>query len=120
MEIFQKILISAISLLLLGLGLKSMFNPRSMIQNFSVTPDGAAGLNTMRGVIGGFFLGSFAMLITGLIREETIWFLPVAILLAAVAMGRLIGLVVDGFHKNVVPPLVLEIVMIGFLIWPGI
>lgn len=108
-------LVILICVMLFGLGVKSMFTPKSMTQNFSIQPEGIAGLNTIRGVIGGFFIASLSMLITGLVTGQNVWFLAVAILLGVVAVGRLIGLIADGFEKSVVPPLLVEMVMVGIL-----
>ena len=55
-------LIGLMGLMLFGLGMKSMFAPKSMVKNFAVEPVGASGLNTSRGMIGGFFLASVVML----------------------------------------------------------
>ncbi len=116
MEITIKVLIGVISLMMFGLGMMSMFAPKKMIGNFSIEPVGSAGLNTIRGVIGGLFIGSLAMLLAGFATGETIWFLVVAVLLGAVAVGRLVGVAFDGVDKSVVPPLVLEFVMVAILV----
>lgn len=116
MLIVVNILIALICLALFVLGMMSMFAPKRMVNNFSIQPDGAAGLNTIRGVIGGLFVAGVTMLLAGLATGETIWFLAVAILLGAVALGRIVGIVRDGFEKSVAPPLVLEFAMIAILL----
>jgi hypothetical protein len=75
-------------------------------------PIGPAGLSTIRSVIGGLFLASVTMLVIGL----TLGFIAVAILLSVVAFGRIVGIVSDGFDKAVVPPLVVELVIIAVLV----
>lgn len=47
---------------------------------------------------------------------QTIWFLSIAILLGAVAVGRFVGIAFDGFDRVVIPPLVVELVMVSVLI----
>ena len=79
-------------------------------------PDGVAGLSTIRGLIGGFFLACVSMLALGLASYETIWFLAVAILMGVVVIGRVVGIVADGFDKAVVPPLIVEQVIGGVLV----
>ena len=49
-------------------------------------------------------------------RHETTWFLAVAILMAAAALGRIVGIAIDGFDKAVLPPLVIELVIGGVLL----
>ncbi len=116
MTLILQVLVGVVSVMMLGLGMASMFAPKMMLENFSVEPDGARGLNTIRGVIGGLFLGCVAMLLTGLATGATLWFLAVAIVLGAVVVGRLIGLVIDGFDTQLVPPIVLELVMVAVLL----
>ncbi len=89
-----------------------MFAPRSMVDTLAVGPEGPAGLNTMRGFLGGLFVGSSIVLATGLATGNTTFFLAVATVMSAVVVGRLIGIAVDGFDKKVVFPLVLEVVMV--------
>ncbi|MEM7417790.1 MAG: hypothetical protein AAF389_20035 [Gemmatimonadota bacterium] len=105
-----------VAVALFGLGAKTVFAPTSMLDNFGIDPRGPVGLNTLRGVIGGLFFGATAMLVSGLATEDPTWFFAAAQLLTAVAAGRLLGLAVDGFEKTVIPPLVLETVMIAILV----
>ncbi|MDA4846065.1 DUF4345 family protein [Hoeflea poritis] len=116
MELTFQILVGAAALMLAGLGTMSMFAPKRMVGNFAIEPIGTAGLSTIRSVIGGLFLASVALLAIGLATGQTFGFLAVAILLGVVAFGRIVGIVSDGFDKAVIPPLVVEIVMIGVLV----
>ena len=116
MTTLVQVLLGVIALMTLGLGAKSMFAPKSMLDNFAVDPRGKAGLNTIRGVIGGLFIALMSMVVTGLVTGETLWFLAVAIVLGVVAAGRVVGLAADGFEKAAVPPLVLESVMVAVLV----
>lgn len=116
MELPLRILIGLLCIPLTALGIRSMFVPKSMGEAQAIAPDGAAGLNTIRGLIGGFFLGCVAMLVLGLTTGDTLWFLSVAILMGIIAIGRLVGIGVDGFDKAVAPPLLVELVIVGVLI----
>lgn len=116
MEFTLQILVFLVTLMLAGLGTMSMFAPRRMIKNFAIEPIGIAGLSTIRSVIGGLFLASVVMLVVGLMSGETLGFLAVAILLGVVAFGRIVGIVTDGFDKAVIPPLVVELVIIIVLL----
>ena len=57
MELILQILVGLTTLLLMALGTMSMFAPRRMVANFALEPIGKAGLNTIRSLMGGLFLG---------------------------------------------------------------
>lgn len=116
MELIIQTLVGLAALMLTGLGIMSMFAPRKMVGNFAIEPIGTAGLSTIRSVIGGLFLSSVALLAVGLLQGQTILFVAVAAILGIVAIGRLVGIVTDGFDKAVVPPLLVEIVMVTVLL----
>lgn len=116
MELILQIFVAMAGVMLLGLGTMSMFAPRRMSKNFAIAPIGTAGLSTIRSVIGGLFIASVAMLAFGLFTGQTLGFVAVALLLGVVAFGRAVGIVTDGFDKAVVPPLVVELLIIGVLL----
>jgi len=93
-----------------------MFAPKSMFEILAVEPQGGAGLNTIRGFLGGLFIGSSIVLATGLVTGNTTFFLAVAMTMSVVVIGRCIGIAMDGFEKKVVSPLVAEIVMVAVFI----
>lgn len=117
MDMTLQILVSLATFLLSTLGLMSMFAPQKMVANFSLEPVGNAGMNTIRSVMGGLFLASVFMLLQGLLTGDTESYFFVAIIMIAVAIGRLVGLIFDGFNKAVIPPLVLEIVIAAVLMF---
>ena len=41
---------------------------------------------------------------------------PFSSVLAAVALGRVVGLVADGLEKKAIPPILVEFVMVGILV----
>jgi hypothetical protein len=116
MELIIQSLVGLAALMLTGLGVMSMFAPRKMVGNFAIEPIGTAGLSTIRSVIGGLFLSSVALLAVGLLQGQTILFVAVAAILGIVAIGRIVGIITDGFDKAVVPPLLVEIVMVTILL----
>jgi len=116
MENILQILVGLAGLMLLGLGTMSMFAPKRMIKNFAIEPIGVAGLSTIRAMIRGLFLASVALVISGLLTRETLAFVAAAIVLGAVAIGRVVGIVADGFDKTVLPPLLVELVIIAVLL----
>jgi hypothetical protein len=116
MDLIYQIMVGAPTLMLLGLGTVSMFAPSRMTKNFALEPVGVAGLSTIRSVIGGLFLSSVALLIIGFVTAQPQAYVAVAILLGVVALGRVVGLLADGFVKDVIPPLVVELVLIAALL----
>lgn len=116
METTLNIFVILATIMLSGLGIMSMFAPRRMVANFAIEPVGTAGLSTIRSVIGGLFLASVALLVIGLTTGQTLGYVAVAILMAVVAIGRIVGILADGFDKAVLPPLVAELVIIAVLI----
>jgi len=116
MDILLQILVGLATVMLLGLGTMSMFAPRRMLKNFALEPIGVAGLSTVRSVVGGLFLTSVLLLSYGLASGQTEGFLVIALLMGVVAVGRVVGLIADGFDKAVIPPLIVELVIIAVLV----
>ncbi len=70
MQMTLKILVGLIALLMAFMGLNVMLNPADAAQQFAVTPEGIAGLSTLRGDIGGMFVTSTVLLALGLWRGQ--------------------------------------------------
>ncbi|NOD62820.1 MULTISPECIES: DUF4345 family protein [unclassified Ruegeria] len=116
MDTTLNIFVILATIMLSGLGIMSMFAPRRMVANFAIEPVGTAGLSTIRSVIGGLFLASMVLLVIGLTTGQTLGYVAVAILMGVVAVGRIVGILADGFDKAVLPPLVVELVIIAVLL----
>ena len=116
MEAVLKGLVGLSCLFLVGLGAKTMFAPKSMVGLLAVQPDGPAGRNTMRGFLGGLFMGSSIVRAPGLATGNTTFFLAVATVMGVGVAGRLLGIAVDGFDKRVLFPLVVELVMVTIFV----
>jgi len=116
MEIVFQGLVALSCLFLAGLGTRTMFVPRSMVNILAVEPETPAGLNTVRGFLGGLFIGSSIVLATGLVTGNRTFFLAVAMIMSVVIVGRLVGIAVDGFDKKVIVPLVAEMVMVTIFV----
>jgi hypothetical protein len=63
---------------------------------FALFPYGNAGDNTLRGDLGGLFLGSALFALAGAIRSEGRWLTVPALFLGFIVLGRLTSLVFDG------------------------
>lgn len=116
MEIVLQVLVAISCLFLVFLGARTMFAPHSMVAIIAIKPEGAAGLNTMRGFLGGLLIGSSIVLTAGLVTGNTIFFLAVATVMGTVIIGRLIGIAIDGFDKKMTFPLIAEIIMVTIFI----
>jgi hypothetical protein len=111
-----QVLVGLMALLFLGLALNFLFNPLGGAAQFAVQPEGILGLNSIRGDFGGLFLGGAILLIVGLLRREGAWLLAVAVLMGSIALGRLLGFVLDGFAGNNLPAFILEVVFVAVLV----
>ena len=117
MQIAIKIIVGLMALLFTLMGLNLMFNPESALVQFGVEAAGMHGLSTLRGDLGGMFLGAAVMLGWGVLRGRTTLFLAVAVLMGAIAFGRVIGFVADGANGQVIMPFVVELVMVVVLVF---
>ena len=116
MQIAIKIVVGLIALLLLVMGVNAMLAPLDAAANFGLVPEGIVGLSTMRGDIGGMFVTGGVLLALGILRGETLWFLAAALLMGLIALGRLIGFVVDGVEQSVLVPLIFELVFVAIFV----
>ncbi|MDH3641800.1 MAG: DUF4345 family protein [Gammaproteobacteria bacterium] len=117
MQIAIKIVVGLMALLFTLMGLNLMFNPESAPVQFGIEAAGMHGLSTLRGDLGGMFLGAAVMLGWGVLRGRTTLFLAVAVLMGAIAFGRIIGFVADGANGQVIMPFIVELVMVVVLVF---
>lgn len=96
MELALKVIVGLFALLFLFMGVGFMFDPGSNAAGLGLTPLGEHGLNTLRGDLGGLFIGSTLLLALGVLQRKGEWLLAVAVLMVVIAMGRLVGFVLDG------------------------
>ena len=96
MALTLQILAGLFAVLFIVMGAGFLFDPMSNAASVAVTPVAEHGLNTLRGDLGGLFIGSALLISLGLIRRRRDWLLAVAILMLCIAGGRVIGFIVDG------------------------
>jgi vacuolar-type H+-ATPase subunit I/STV1 len=109
-------LVGLVALMMLALGVIPMFTPKKAVEKYHVKPDDIVGLNLLRSMIGGSFIANLVLIVLGLLTGQTIWFLAVAVYMGIVAIGRIIGIVVDGYHKEMLIPLVAEVVIVVIMV----
>ena len=105
-----------IGLLLLLMGLSLLFTPARQAAQFAVFPSGNAGLSTLRGDLGGLFLGMGAFALLGAIRASSRWLSVTAVFLGLIAFGRIVNLSFDGRSSEGTQALVLELGLIAVLL----
>jgi hypothetical protein len=108
-----KLLVLGFSLPLIILGVLAMFVTKSHVELFHLQATGVFGLNTIRGVIGGLLFGSAFMMIIGVLKNNTTWFLATMLMMAVVIFGRIISILVDGWSNDFIVPLVAEAIIIA-------
>lgn len=96
MTLTLKIVSGLFALLFLFMGAGFMFDPTASGAGVGLSPLGEVGLNTLRGDMGGMFLGSTALVGLGILFKRGDWLLAVAILMLFIAAGRVTGFVADG------------------------
>lgn len=117
MKTLAKVLPGIIALFFLLPGLLFIFNPDAGLGRLGVTPETIAGYASIRSFIGGTFLGMALLLVHGIVKNEGKPIRMVAILLAMAVLGRLAGLLLDGVDSTVIGPFVIEIVLVGVLLF---
>ncbi len=116
MDIALKIAVGVIALMLGFLGINAAIDPAGAASQFGLTSNGIIGLSTLRSDFGGMFVTSAVLLILGLLRGETLWFLAVALLMGVIGLFRGIGFVVDGYDASLLPPFLFEIIFVVALV----
>lgn len=113
MKIALKIVVALIALLFLLLWLRWMAEPTVMAAQWALTATDIAGINNLRGDIGGLFLSAAVFCGLWLWRGNAAWLRAAAVAMCCVIVGRLTGLVVDGFNQASMVSAVLEAIFIA-------
>ena len=86
-------------------------NPTEMGEMIKLTPEGIAGLNSIRADVGALFLSTGLFCVLGLSTGNKQWLLAGAIPMGATAFGRIIGYCVEGYSPETLVPLLYEVVV---------
>ena len=93
-----------------------MITPMGVAERLAMNPDIPFGLSNIRSFVGAYVLClavfSFYTLKTG----DKKWLLVLLCLFVGSAIGRTCGLVLDGFHQQIVGAIVLEIFLIAITV----
>ncbi len=106
-------MIGLFGLLALLLASRFWISPDKIGPMMGLLPDGAAGLGTLRADMAGFFGAAGVLFLLAALRNEASWLKPVLLLLAIALTGRMLNLVVTHGGQELIPPMVIEAVLIG-------
>lgn len=109
-------LVALIVLLFLFMGINFVFNPVAAGGDIGLEALNVSGMSSLRGDMGGLFLGTAAVLIYGLVRRNEGAFLAVAVYMGAIALCRIVGFVQEGSSESALTAFGVEIVIV-VLLW---
>ena len=89
--------------------------PAEIAATMGLAADGPVGLGTIRADMAAFFGAAAILSLTAAIRNEARWLTPVLLLLALALAGRVFNLVSTGGGAALIPPMVIEAVLIGVM-----
>ena len=116
MRLLFRGLVLLTGLIFLSIGLGFFVAPGNMVSPFSIHPSSNAGFGTLRGDLGGLFLGMAAFSLLGAVTSKRRWLIVPTVFLVAVALGRVVNLIFDGVSGPGVQSLLLEVVLLFVLI----
>ena len=102
----------ALWLLALLLAIRFWISPDKIGAVMGLLPDGAAGLGTMRADMAGFFDAAGVLSLTAAVRDDRKWLVPVVLMLGIALTGRVLNLALTGGGQVLIPPMVIEAVLI--------
>ncbi len=116
MVIMIRIVLGLIATFFIVFGLRFMFTPDIMEGEFFINAVGAAGLSTVRADLGGSFIAMGVFIVMGLRNGATLWLQAAAIAVGTIAVGRIVGFVVDGVVPSAVTACIVEVVFVALLL----
>ncbi len=109
-----KLVVVGLGVYFLVIGSVCMLMPQPMAEQFSISTIEVHGLSTVRGDLGGLFLGLAIMSFLGVKRPMMLY--AASILLGAIALGRVFGFILDGVTYFTVMLCVVEVILAGIFI----
>jgi hypothetical protein len=106
----------AVLILAGGVGLRWMLAPESAGAEFGIVLNGPLALNQVRGDMGGVFLGLGVITALGLVQNDPRLLHGSAIAIGGVILGRLIGIVLDGFVAMSAISIAIEAILLTSLL----
>jgi hypothetical protein len=120
MAIISRVLVGLIGLASFFSASQHWFALKSIAVERGIEAVGTAGRANVRADIGGIFLaiGAFALLAAW--KQSRTWALAALTVITLAFVGRVLSLMIDGSGPGVVPPLILEAVIIAIFAWAAI
>lgn len=116
MRVALDILVGVVGLLMLVLGVQWLTDPVAMAEPLGITLQGADAFSTARGDVAGMFIGGALMALLGLLTRNSTWLLALALLLALIAAGRVVGFFLDGPATPSIQAFIAELLMAAVLV----
>lgn len=110
---FMRGLLGLVGLLALFLASRFWISPEKIGAAMGLLPDGVAGLGTLRADMAGFFGAAGVLFLTAAVRNERKWLVPVALMLGIALTGRVLNLALTHGGQPLIPPMVVEAVLIA-------
>jgi hypothetical protein len=101
----------------LTMGVMAIISPGQLGNALGIGALSPIGLNSLRADLGSFFLASVIACVLALFANRPQWLWGAAALYGLAVIGRFIGIVVDGPPTGIVTPIVIELVMVGLLVF---
>lgn len=105
-----------VGLLFLMLGVRWMFSPEAIAAESGIALLDTLGFNTARGDIGGLFISGAVLVTVGLLRAKAEWLRAMAVMVGCVALGRAVGMLLDGFAGASLTPFVIELIIVAVML----
>jgi hypothetical protein len=112
MKLGWKLAVAAIGMLFALLGVRWMFSPAAIATEQGMQLTNAVGFNTARGDIGGLFVAGALLCAIAIPSRDRRWLDAMSLLVACVALGRIVGIASDGFAPTSGGALGIEIAML--------
>ncbi len=109
-------LVRLMGLILLLIGFGFLFVPDNVASRFAIEPASLGGFATLRGDLGGLFVGMAFFCFLGALEGKARWLVVPTVFLAAIILGRFLNLLFEGVVGPGVGPLLFEIVLVLILI----
>lgn len=113
-------LVVLIALLFLFMGVNFVLNPTEAGGGVGLEALNVTGWSSLRGDMGGLFLGTAALCIYGLVRRNEGAFLAVAVYMGAIALGRIAGFAQEGYTESALTAFGVEIVVVLLLSYAAV
>lgn len=109
-------LVGLIGVLALLVAARLWIGPEAPAAALGLKADGLLGLATLRADVGGFFAAGGLFALAGAIRGEGRLLTPPAVLLSLALTGRILTVAVDGYAAPMLPPMIIEFVLVAILL----